>query len=174
VWSSVRVLPAPPRSPAHLRFPGALGIVFNIPRLCCPETRDSTVSVARNGLTSPKMPPRSLTSLDFFPAEFPVADRDWFECRPRPVRVRRPDDLRNRRRLGTVGDLLARRRSRQDAERAANGGVGVNPVASSLHDGNDQHALPPIRTGVANSRTPDGYNPPNSLQALDQQPSGSL
>jgi hypothetical protein len=30
----VRVLPAPPRSPAQLRFPGALGIVFNSPRLC--------------------------------------------------------------------------------------------------------------------------------------------
>ncbi len=32
--SAVRVLPAPPRSPAKLRFPGAVGIVFNIPRLC--------------------------------------------------------------------------------------------------------------------------------------------
>ena len=77
----------PPRSHAQIRFPRAVGIVFNIPRLCCPETRDGTVSVARNWLASPKMPPRSLTSLDFFPAEFPVADRDWFECRQRPVRV---------------------------------------------------------------------------------------
>lgn len=34
----------PPRSPAQLRFPGAVRIVFNIPRLCCPETRDGTVS----------------------------------------------------------------------------------------------------------------------------------
>jgi hypothetical protein len=30
----VRVLPAPPRSPAQLQFPGAVEIVFNIPRLC--------------------------------------------------------------------------------------------------------------------------------------------
>ena len=30
----VRVLPAPPRSPAQLRFPGAVGIVFNFPRPC--------------------------------------------------------------------------------------------------------------------------------------------
>jgi hypothetical protein len=86
-WLSVCVLPAPPRSPAQLRFPGAVGIVFNIPRLCCPETRDSTVSVARNRLASSKNATRSLASLDFFPAEFPVADRGWFECRQRPVRV---------------------------------------------------------------------------------------
>jgi hypothetical protein len=30
----VRVLPAPPRSPAQLPFPGAVRIVFNFPRLC--------------------------------------------------------------------------------------------------------------------------------------------
>jgi hypothetical protein len=29
------------------------------------------------------MPLRSLASPDFFPAEFPVADRAWFECRQR-------------------------------------------------------------------------------------------
>jgi hypothetical protein len=43
------LLPAPPRSPAQFRLPAVFGIVFKIPRLCCPETRDSTVSVAGIG-----------------------------------------------------------------------------------------------------------------------------
>ena len=33
-WLQVRVLPAPPRSPAQFRFPGATGIVFDFPWLC--------------------------------------------------------------------------------------------------------------------------------------------
>jgi hypothetical protein len=28
-------LPAPPRSPAPFRFPGAVGMVFDFARLCC-------------------------------------------------------------------------------------------------------------------------------------------
>ena len=57
----------------------------------------------------------------------------------RICKTRRPDHLRDRRRRA-VGHLLARRRSRQDAERPADGGVGVDPVAASLHHRNDQHA----------------------------------
>jgi hypothetical protein len=34
------------------------------------------------------MPSRSLPSQDLFPAEFPLANRDRFECPQRPVRVR--------------------------------------------------------------------------------------
>jgi hypothetical protein len=33
-WFQVRVLPAPPRSPAQIRFPGAFVIVFDFPWLC--------------------------------------------------------------------------------------------------------------------------------------------
>jgi hypothetical protein len=52
-----------------------------------PKTRDSAVSTARNRPMSPKMPARSLASSNFFPAEFLPSNRDWFECRQRPVRV---------------------------------------------------------------------------------------
>jgi hypothetical protein len=43
VWLPVRVLPAPPRSPAQSWFPGALGIVANFPWLC----RSTRHAVAR-------------------------------------------------------------------------------------------------------------------------------
>jgi hypothetical protein len=34
---------------------------------------------------SRKMPAQSLASPDLFPAEFPLENRDWLECRQRPV-----------------------------------------------------------------------------------------
>src|SRR5262249_40932028 len=67
---------------AQIRFPGAVGIVFDLPL----GTRNSAVSVARNRPASPKMPPLSLASPNLFPADSPVADRDWFERRQRPDR----------------------------------------------------------------------------------------
>jgi hypothetical protein len=62
VWLPVRVLPAPPRSPGQFRFPGAVGIVFDFPRLCRRRTRDRAVSTARNRQVSPKKPAQSLAS----------------------------------------------------------------------------------------------------------------
>ena len=46
-----------------------------------PETRDSAVSVARNRLVLRKTRAESLASRNFFPAEFPLPNRDAFECR---------------------------------------------------------------------------------------------
>jgi hypothetical protein len=52
----VRVLPAPPRSPAQIPFPGAVEIVFNIPRLCR-RTRGIARSLPPGiGPVTPKMP----------------------------------------------------------------------------------------------------------------------
>src|SRR5262249_58819144 len=47
--------------------------------------------------------------------------------------VRRPDHLRDRRGRGAVGNLLPRRRSGQDAECPANGGIGIDSVSPSLN-----------------------------------------
>jgi hypothetical protein len=52
-----------------------------------PETRDSTVSAARNRPVTPKMPRQSLASLNFFPARIGGAHRDWFDSLQRSVRV---------------------------------------------------------------------------------------
>jgi hypothetical protein len=59
-------------------------------RLCRWRRGASAVSVGRNRPVSRKMPPRSLSSPNFFPREFPLANRDRFECRQRPVRVPMP------------------------------------------------------------------------------------
>jgi hypothetical protein len=83
----VRVLPAPPRSPAKRHLPGATGIALDFPRLCRPRRGIVRVSAAQDRSLSPKMPARSLASPNHFPAEFSVANRDGFECRRRLVRV---------------------------------------------------------------------------------------
>jgi hypothetical protein len=75
VWLQIRVPPAPPRSPARIRFPGAGGIVFNFPGL----------GVGQNWYSSPKMPARSLPSPDPFPAGIGVANGDRFDLRQRRV-----------------------------------------------------------------------------------------
>ena len=74
------------------------------------------------------------------PTQQALQTLEWVRRRENLQDARRPHDLRNRRRRIAADDLLNRRRARKDAERAADGGVGVDPVAPSLHHGNDQHA----------------------------------
>ena len=57
---------------------------LNFPWLCH-RRREIARSLSPGISVSPKMPPKSLALPNPFPAEFPVASRDRFECRQRPV-----------------------------------------------------------------------------------------
>jgi hypothetical protein len=86
----VRVLPAPPRSPAQFRFPGALGIVFDFPWLCRRGRGTARSLWPGIGGCCQKRPPSLWPRQTSFPAEFLPANRERFERRQRPVRVSMP------------------------------------------------------------------------------------
>ena len=81
--------------------------------------------------------------------------RDWraqeFAARPASRPPVRPASAACCRRLGL------RRRTRKDAERAADRRVGVDPGAAALHDGNDHHA----EQNAAQQDADDGDGCPN-------------
>jgi hypothetical protein len=68
----VRVLPAPPRTPAQFRFPGAFGIVF--PRLCRRGREIERSLSPRNGHGGKKASPVS-GSTELFPGGIPAREQ---------------------------------------------------------------------------------------------------
>jgi hypothetical protein len=73
-------LPPPPRSPAQFRFPGAVGIVFDFPRLCRRRRRDSAVSAVGNRPVTPKNAAPVSGLAKPFPGGIPTREQ-------RPVRM---------------------------------------------------------------------------------------
>jgi hypothetical protein len=83
IWLQVfRVLLAPPRSPAQLRFPGTVGIDFNFSAALSPERPDRPVSVTRNPLLSPKTLARSLGAPNVFPSRNSPRTQRLFRLSP--------------------------------------------------------------------------------------------
>jgi tetratricopeptide (TPR) repeat protein len=105
----------------------------------------SAVSAARNRPVWSEMPPQSLASADFFPAESPFANGDGFECRQRLARAKdsqhQPPMRRHRDRPGIAerpeaSALFRDRRKTGETRRGR------------LNSGFEKKPLPPGRSGA--------------------------
>jgi hypothetical protein len=88
-------------------FPGAVGIVFDVPWLC--RRRRGIARSLSPGIDwcRQKMPPPSLPSANVFLARIPCADRDWFEFRRRLVRPNAVQRARLQREPGSLTTFAA-------------------------------------------------------------------
>ena len=77
----------PPRSPAQIRFPCAVGIVFNFPRLWCERHKRGQSPSRGTGRRDRIIPTQSLPSPNPFPAGIDGGNGDRFDHRLRLVRV---------------------------------------------------------------------------------------
>jgi hypothetical protein len=86
-WPRFRVLPAPPRSPAQFRFPGAVGIVFDFPWLCRRRRGTARSLLTRIGQCREKCHPRLWPRQTFSRRNSRPRRGARFERRQRPARV---------------------------------------------------------------------------------------